>query len=224
MFIRCLGSIALLSAGLAACSGSTDGDTGNGGGGVGGGAGSGGADPACMQNGEAICAGACDCDASAGCSVRYPGGSSQQFGTEAQCASAWAGYCAELDDGVLDQTACAADLDGAACVDVGDRQALDVPESCFTHFPHPSPECTRYADEACTAACACAPGTCYVSVDGAGWVGYTTYDGCYVDLQAACELDQVGVSDFEACSADVAAAGCTTLGSDTGLVLPPSCR
>jgi hypothetical protein len=37
---------------------------------------------------------------------------------------------------------------------------------------------------------ACATGTCYVSIDGAGCAATPPTTGAYVDLQAACELDQ----------------------------------
>jgi hypothetical protein len=195
-----------------------------GGGGTGAGAG-GGADPACIENGDAICTLACDCDASAGCSVEYPSGSSQQFSSHGQCASAFESWCAELQPGLIDPAQCAEDLQTAACIDVFDRQAVAIPDSCFVSFPDPKPECVAYSEASCLLACDCSRDElCYLSTDGAGWIAFSSRSSCEQDLLAACELEQTGVTDYETCLADLDGATCSTLGETQGLVLPPSCR
>jgi hypothetical protein len=189
------------------------------------GAGAGQVDGACIDNGSTICARACECDDTGGCSVRFPSESSQQFASQSECENAFRQHCAELPAEAVDQAACSADLESAACVDTFERQSIAIPDSCWEPFPGASSECIAFGERACTTACDCASDElCYVSTDGAGWYAFDGIDDCEQQLVAACQLDQLAASDSATCATDLETGGCGNLGGIDGVVLPESCR
>lgn len=88
----------------------------------------GGGDNACVSAGKAICAAACTCSGTNGCSIGDTS-SAITFDNEADCTSLYTFGCSQ-DDGSIDFEACKSALASPMCVQSSDRRVLDLPASC----------------------------------------------------------------------------------------------
>jgi hypothetical protein len=91
-------------------------------------AGCGGGDNACVSAGKAICAAACTCGGSNGCSIGDSSGAIT-FDNEADCTSLYTFGCSK-DDGSVDFDACRSAVANAMCVQSSSGRALDLPAAC----------------------------------------------------------------------------------------------
>lgn len=179
-------------------------------------------DPGCVANSHIICQKACDCNATSECSQEYPSGSSQTFNSESQCRSAWRNYCIDLPEGLLDAAVCEADLANAACVDSGDHQAVQLPDSCYRYLS--TQECMDYGIKICDLTCACdATEACPVAHTPSLSIMYDSWGDCYSNMTGACDLEYTGITDYPTCMQDLDTAQCVDIIGNQGIELPPTC-
>lgn len=179
-------------------------------------------DPGCVANSRIICERACECNGTGECSQEYPSGSSQTFNSESHCLNAWRNYCIDLPEGLLDATQCEADLAAAQCVDSGDRQAIDLPSTCYVYLS--TQECMDYGERICNLACACdATELCPVGHTATLRITYTDWGSCFSNMTGACDVELTGITDYAPCMQDLDAAQCIDIGDNQGLELPGTC-
>jgi hypothetical protein len=176
----------------------------------------------CLSNAATICSRACACDEGTTCSVEYPPGrSSQRFASQAECVSAFEGFCGELPDGRVDHEACAADLEGAECVALTGRSGVAIPGSCWENLDIPD-ACHPYAEAMCDTTCACrTDGRCDVGVTAGNWLVLGDYEDCIYEMEVGCAAGYV--EDIEACLVELPGLACVAAADNAGIVMPASC-
>ena len=81
----------------------------------------------CGDYADTICAGACNCVST--CKVYYPSGSSQSFGSNSVCKTAFENYC---NGASLNMDTCSTDLKSATCASAAFGSGFAVPDSCYS--------------------------------------------------------------------------------------------
>jgi hypothetical protein len=86
---------------------------------------------ACCDYATVICSSACDCDATAACSISYPGGDFHSFESYLLCFGYMSVYCRNEIDGPAAIDVCEASLFAPACQETESGVGLALPSPCL---------------------------------------------------------------------------------------------